>query len=230
MKAEPLVALRYMTRFRCTGAECIDTCCAGWNVLVDEEHYVQLRRVLGTTPTDAAHFDARVPLMAPEVRKRHSHATFAMREGGNCPFLNAGRLCAIQETHGADLLPNTCAEYPRMLNEVGERSERSGYPSCPEAARLMLFESDATDRIEVTPATLGLERRPVWSARVESSDVVLADLLRDALYGLVSRDDYPIRSRLFFLSAVALRLAPLFGAERLDLPTLRARLAELEKS
>src|SRR5204863_5151520 len=115
----------------------------------DEEHYVQLRRVLAPEPAGAAAFEARFALMPPAARTGNNHARIHMRDDGACPFLDAERLCDLQRAHGPDVLPHVCAEYPRMMNVVGERAELSGFPSCPEVARLLLFDDAATDVLEL---------------------------------------------------------------------------------
>ena len=34
-----VTAARYLTAFRCLAADCPDTCCKGWRVVVDQKHH-----------------------------------------------------------------------------------------------------------------------------------------------------------------------------------------------
>ena len=44
----------YFEQFRCTAAECVDTCCAGWAIMIDEkslEKYKNTEGALGKPPS-----------------------------------------------------------------------------------------------------------------------------------------------------------------------------------
>jgi lysine-N-methylase len=123
--------------FRCIGAACEDTCCAGWIVNVDKPTYEAYQRCddaelgprlheLVTIRTDSTSDDnyARINLNEP-----------------SCPFLSEG-WCAIQKKLGEKYLAIMCSAYPRVMNVVDDVLQRSLDLSCPEAARIVLLDPD----------------------------------------------------------------------------------------
>jgi lysine-N-methylase len=124
---------RHYDAFRCIGADCEDTCCAGWGITVDRNTYDKYQ--------DCSDPELRSPLhelvtINATAASDDEYATIKL-SGPVCPFLAQG-LCSIQSRLGEDYLPNTCATYPRMMTVVGDVLERTLDLSCPEAARLVL--------------------------------------------------------------------------------------------
>ncbi len=126
-------------RFRCTGADCEDTCCAGWGVLVDQETYEKYQnppahRIAGKTLRSLVEIN-------PARSSSRDYAVFRLEEA-RCPALQQG-LCSIQQTLGEPYIPDLCSTYPRVLTMIGGVLEKSFNLSCPEAARLVLTDPDA---------------------------------------------------------------------------------------
>ncbi len=126
-------------RFRCIGADCEDTCCAGWGIVVDQETYEKYQHL-------PAQRIAGKPLLSlveisPARSSAGDYAKIRM-DGAKCPALEEN-LCAIQQTLGEPYIPDLCSKYPRVLNVLGDAVERSLHMSCPEAARLVLTDPDA---------------------------------------------------------------------------------------
>lgn len=117
----------YFKEFKCIAAECEDTCCAGWEVVIDDETYSKYQRVEGE-------FRQR---LRSEIVYRHGENIFTLK-GNNCPFLNAGKMCDIYTELGEDSLCYTCRQYPRYMEEFGSLREIGISLSCPEAARIIL--------------------------------------------------------------------------------------------
>ncbi len=231
--AEPssLLALRYMVDFRCIGGDCEDNCChSGWAIYVDQEHLIKLRRVLprsaqpaadgsASPATDGADgkapkTDDRLPpfdqVVAPLPKKERSERAYGqLRLGadGSCPLLGSGGLCRLHARFGEEVLPDTCATYPRHLSRVGQRLELAGSLSCPEIARRALLPADGTDLV---PADLGLAGRgqlqhtapPAAGGQGEAAYRHL-DVVRGAIVRLLSLPGYALRSRLFFATFLA---------------------------
>ncbi len=135
----------YVQRFACTGAQCEDTCCSGWTVLIDKKTYQSYRQT--KTPPLAGRLDSQVkPMRGPA-----SDASFARIElrpdTGECPMLEE-RLCAVQNALGEDKLSNVCFTYPRKVQQVGDVCQQALTLSCPEAARLALLADDAFEFVE----------------------------------------------------------------------------------
>lgn len=128
---------RHYEKFRCIGAECEDSCCEGWGVTVDRQTFGKYQdcgdaelggrlRELVTISTNAANDD--------------EYAAIKL-SGPRCPFLAEG-WCAIQSKLGEPYLSNTCATYPRAMTMVGDVLERTLDLSCPEAARMVLLDTE----------------------------------------------------------------------------------------
>lgn len=115
----------YYSRFTCIGGACEDTCCAGWQIGIDDESYRSYRNVQGD-------FGRR-------LRKGINHQERVFRlHGRRCAFWGRDGLCDIYRELGRDGLCRTCRTYPRHVEDYGDLQEVMLSLSCPEAARLIL--------------------------------------------------------------------------------------------
>ena len=57
------VALSYIEKFRCLGADCGDSCCVGWDVRVDQDTYQKLQDVMQTSPEERRRMMASVEVL-----------------------------------------------------------------------------------------------------------------------------------------------------------------------
>lgn len=130
---------RAFDRFRCTGANCEDTCCIGWGVPVDRETYQKYQN----TPALQVSGQPLSGLVEinPAGSSNSDYARLRM-DKAVCPALT-GKLCGIQISAGESYMPALCVKYPRVFNVLGQTVERSLDLSCPEAARLVLADPDA---------------------------------------------------------------------------------------
>lgn len=119
----------YYRRFICTGACCEDTCCAGWQIGIDQGSYRQYKHVKGE-------FGRRL-----QAEIDHQNHVFRLR-GRRCAFLNDAGLCDIYRELGRDMLCRTCRTYPRHVEDYGDLQEVMLSLSCPEAARLILEDQN----------------------------------------------------------------------------------------
>lgn len=120
--------------FRCLGADCEDTCCAGWIVNVDKATYQTYQ---GSSDADLGPRLRELITINP-APSDDSYARIALA-GLACPFLDQG-LCEIQNKLGEASLSLMCSTYPRVLNAVDDVLQRSLALSCPEAARVILLD------------------------------------------------------------------------------------------
>ena len=133
---------QYMHQFSCIGSACSDSCCIGWRVSIDKETYKKYRRV--------KHPDLK-PLFQEKVTRNRSnpsksdYAKIKMNKDRRCPFLNKDKLCRIQLALGEEYLSATCKFYPRTINKINGVLEISATVSCPEAARLILFNPEVME-------------------------------------------------------------------------------------
>ena len=132
-----IVTPDYYPQFHCIASACPDTCCAGWEVVVDpeaEKRYRSLEGALGG-------------------RLRASMG----EDEGDCIFTPGGRPLPFSEPaeplrypgrpRGGRALPHL-PPLPPFLNDFGGTREMGLSLSCPEAARMILtaLPSPATGR------------------------------------------------------------------------------------
>lgn len=132
----------YFEQFRCVAAECEDTCCAGWAIMIDEvslEKYRKMEGAIGNRVRNSIDWDKGCFC---QCDKR-------------CAFLNEDNLCDLHIEAGEHMLCDTCRDYPRHMEEFEGLREGSLSLSCIEAAKLILgckepvrflhFEDDVED-------------------------------------------------------------------------------------
>lgn len=116
--------------FRCIAADCPDSCCKEWDVLVDDttaKAYLAMPGRLGDDIRSHLRQDA------------DGDWTFTITEG-RCPMWRQDGLCRIQAEQGHDALCQTCRDFPRLTHDYGDFVERQLELSCPEAARLIFSQ------------------------------------------------------------------------------------------
>ena len=115
----------YFEKFRCVAAECEDTCCAGWAIMIDEESLEKYKKMDGAFGN----------------RLRNSidweNGSFCQYEK-RCAFLNEDNLCDLHMEAGEHMLCKTCRDYPRHMEEYEGLREGSLSLSCIEAAKIIL--------------------------------------------------------------------------------------------
>ncbi len=118
----------YFDRFRCIAAQCPDSCCKDWEVVVD--------------PESAAYYRSLPGELGDALRKVltdwEDGSALMSIENGRCPMWRKDGLCRIQAELGHDALCKTCREFPRLTHDYGSFVEFGLELSCPEAARLIL--------------------------------------------------------------------------------------------
>ncbi len=123
--------------FRCTGADCEDTCCGDWNIPIDRQTYLKYRACDDPGMRPLLH---RFIQINPKSANDEDFAGISLA-GNRCPLLEDG-LCSVQVKLGEAYLSHTCASYPRARVVIDGVEERALYLSCPEAARLVLLNPD----------------------------------------------------------------------------------------
>lgn len=120
----------YYKEFTCIADRCEDTCCAGWQIVIDEKTLGKYKKVRG-------HFGKRL--------RRSIHwkeEVFRQSEEKRCAFLNDDNLCDLYTALGAKSLCKTCRLYPRHIEEFEGIREISLSISCPEVARILLSKTE----------------------------------------------------------------------------------------
>lgn len=118
----------YFKNFRCIASECEDTCCAGWEVVVDKasaEKYKCAKGEIGERLRNEMKTDSEGDII------------FTLKNG-RCPFLDECNLCDIYKALGENSLCHTCTMFPRFVEDYGGTSEMGLGLACPEAARMIV--------------------------------------------------------------------------------------------
>lgn len=120
-----------MINFHCIASRCAHTCCAGWEIDIDDETYELYRGIPGEFGDKI-----RAAIVTDDDGTHH----FMLTNDERCPFLNERNLCDIILNLGEDYLCDICHEHPRFYKELDNGEYVCGYGlCCEEAARLTLF-------------------------------------------------------------------------------------------
>lgn len=120
-------SLSCFEHFHCKAGSCTDTCCAGWEIDLEDETVARYQTIPGALGEE----------IRQKLQQEDGYVFFAM-ERGQCPFLREDGLCRLILGLGESVLSETCREHPRFWEEYGDRRETCLSISCPEAARLLL--------------------------------------------------------------------------------------------
>lgn len=135
----------YYEKFRCIADRCEDTCCAGWEIDIDDasyEYYMGVEGAFGERlRANIKEYDAE----AADVYEQHG---FVLKENRRCPFLDEHNLCDIYRELGEDALCSVCTDTPRNYLEYGGAREVSLSASCAEAGRLIYGDASPMTFVE----------------------------------------------------------------------------------
>jgi lysine-N-methylase len=184
---------RYFERFRCIGADCEDTCCDGWGILIDRRTYEKYRDF--PDPDTRASLET-VVMINPGGAGFQDHAMIRL-SGTRCPALSDG-LCSIQEKFGEAYISDLCDVFPRVRNRIDCVLENSLHLSCPEAARLVLLDPFSMV-FEEKECGAGL-RRPETISQIETSHLISFQATRAAVIELLRDRSRPLWRRLEVLA------------------------------
>ena len=121
----------YYTRFKCTTGRCRHTCCAGWEIDIDDATLAKYNSIGGN-------FGERLRNSIDYSGTPH----FMLEEGDKCPFLNDEKLCDIIIRLGEDNICDICRDHPRFRNFWSGRIEIGLGLACESACRLILSDPE----------------------------------------------------------------------------------------
>lgn len=122
----------YYKNFKCIADKCPDTCCAGWEIVVDPESLEKYKALKG------AYADKINSLITVD----EDGDSIFISSSSRCPFLLESGLCEMHIELGEASLCRTCRQFPRHKTYFGARVETGISLSCPEAARLIIESPD----------------------------------------------------------------------------------------
>ena len=133
----------YYDEFTCVADKCKDTCCSGWQIVIDDEYYNKYKNNEEFSSIDMKDY---------VDFKEH---VFKQSEDRRCAFLRDDNLCKLCFEYGESALCRTCHLYPRHIEEFENVREISLSLSCPEVCKILLnrdtkvkFVSDENDESE----------------------------------------------------------------------------------
>ena len=128
----------FYKKFKCIADKCTDSCCVGWEIIVDRKTCEKYNNMQGE-------FGEKI---RENFIKDESGATcFKLDENERCPFLNKNNLCDIIINCGEDVLCGICTEHPRFYNEFSESIECGLGLCCEEVCRLLLETDEPLEYI-----------------------------------------------------------------------------------
>ncbi len=204
----------YFDNFKCAADKCPDTCCAGWQIMIDEDALEQYMQVKGAFASRLANgIDWQEGSFRQYV--------------GRCAMLNDDNLCDLVTELGEEALCETCHRYPRHVEEFEGLREWSLSLSCPIAAQMILENEEPT----VFLVEEDEEEDPL-EQEFEDFDFFLFTQLEDArkvLFQIVQNRRLSIEGRKGLLLKMAEEMQNCLEQERLyDMDNLIASYAEKE--
>ena len=221
-KTRKLLQPQYVSQFQCIGPACEDSCCIGWRVQIDKDTYKRYR--------ECSDKELREKMDEKVTRHRTNpsdinYAKIKLNPNGECPFIDADKLCAIQRKLGEEYLSVTCTTYPRTANTINGVTEKSLTMSCPEAARKALL-TDALMEFDQVEENISV--RNTDSKKLNTEDPKASHKpqryfweLRIFIITLLQKREYPLWQRLVILGLFCRSLDQLVSEAKVhDIPVL----------
>ena len=135
---------KYMIEFKCVSSSCTDSCCAGWDINIDEDTYNKYENSTG----ELKGLLDRKFIKNEDEYDSFNYGFMVLKDENRCPFLNSNMLCDIHGGDGQENLCITCKSYPRVFNIVDNVYEKSGLPSCMEICTRAFLNKDKMEFVE----------------------------------------------------------------------------------
>lgn len=174
----------YYKQFSCIADACPDTCCASWQIVIDDKTLKKYQNFRGPF-RNRLHNDID---WREHVFRQYHH---------RCAFLNEKNLCDIYTEAGPKMFCTTCRNYPRHIEEFEGLREISLSLSCPEAARILLSQKKKVHFITREKET----REEIY----DDFDYLLFTALmdtRDLLISILQDRNIPMHKRLWKILAI----------------------------
>ena len=174
----------YYEDFSCAAGDCEDTCCAGWEIVIDPKSFKKYHES-----------NALKRRLLRDIKWRKG--TFRQCKDGRCAFLREDGLCDLYRKLGADSLCRTCRTYPRHTEEFENVREITLSISCPVVARMLM---------ERTEPVHFLEKETGREESYEDFDYFLFSCLTDArsvMLQILQNRELAIDERLLLVLGIA---------------------------
>lgn len=154
----------YYRNFQCIADQCKDSCCIGWEIMIDADSYQKYQKVEGCFHDQLM---KGIEYGNPPV--------FHLDSFERCAFLNENNLCDIYLQLGEDALCEICTQHPRFHNEYGTILQSGLGMACEEAVRL-IFESEKF-RLELIQDTKENNEEESFEEEIFKIQIMLLDIL-----------------------------------------------------
>lgn len=175
----------YYSEFHCIADSCEDTCCAGWQIVVDDkalQRYAKERSTYKKTLHASINWNKKV---------------FRQDREKRCAFLRKDNLCDMYRKLGAESLCKTCRLYPRHIEEFEDVREISLSLSCPEVARMLIARKEPI-------IFRSIEKK--GTEEYEAFDPFLYSMLldvRECLFEILQNRNLPMENRILMSLGLA---------------------------
>ncbi|MGE4719647.1 flagellin lysine-N-methylase [Yersinia enterocolitica] len=145
MKELQIIQPQFVEHFSCVGSACRDHCCNGWDISIDKNTYRKYKNSQNQAIRNIA-----IKNISVTRTSQSDWAKTRLKEDGNCPYLDEARLCEVHKRLGGEALSKICTTYPRSSYSYKGEKFNTLTLSCPEVARLVLFDPNAFNMHEET--------------------------------------------------------------------------------
>lgn len=196
----------YYDSFQCIADKCPDTCCAGWQIVIDEDTLDKYDEYV----SDETHGEAFAERLADSIDWQEG---CFLQYGRRCSMLNDENLCDLITAKGEEYLCDTCNRYPRHIEEFEGIREYSLSLSCPVAAEMMLKMKEQTEFIVEED-----DLPDLLEDEFEDFDFMLFTQLEDArevIFRIIKDRNLPIVNRMSLLMEMARQMQDCIDENRL---------------
>lgn len=181
----------YYKNFKCIADKCPSTCCAGWQIIIDDE-------TLKKYSNEKDDFSHRLK----NSIDWEEGAFF--QNSGRCAMLNDNNLCDLVTAKGEEFLCKTCHMYPRHIEEFEGVREFSLSLSCPVAADIILKDTNKLIfNIEED------DKEDPLADEFEDFDFFMhtqLEQVRDLLFSIIQNRDLSIDERMAYIMDIAKKI------------------------
>lgn len=179
----------YYDSFSCIAGECEDTCCAGWEIDIDDKSYQYYMSIEGEFGERLRRNIREYQSDDEDIYEMHG---FILKEDKRCPFLDERGLCELYRELGEDALCSVCTDTPRNFLEYGGEREISLSAACAEAGRLIYGSRKQITFVEKEIA----EEFPWEESEEESCFARLIRTARDQALQILQNRKLPLADRI----------------------------------
>ena len=162
--------------FSCLKGQCRHTCCAGWEIDIDQYTWQIYQELPGPVGEK----------VRASVTRTDDAVSFRLDQKGRCPMLNEENLCTLILAFGEDALCDICTDHPRYRNFFSDRVETGLGLCCEAAARQTVYRK--------TPYLLRLvAEEPGGAPLTEKEEEILS--FRAKMAGIFQQENVPYEKK-----------------------------------